>query len=122
VLLGQAEPAKINVDAMQARLSDPANAAVAKSLKTVGFPSAMDLLSTYAGRGAELAPWLLNAQINQDLNMRLQYLAGMGLNFDRPVVIYNDILRYRRFPEDICSGSDERMAQLRFQVMAAGTK
>jgi spermidine synthase len=122
VLLGQAEPAKINVDAMQARLSDPANAAVAKSLKTVGFPSAMDLLSTYAGRASELAPWLLNAQINQDLNMRLQYLAGMGLNFDRPVVIYNDILRYRRFPEDIFSGSDERMAQLRFQVMAAGTK
>jgi spermidine synthase len=122
VLLGQAEPAKINVDAMQARLSDPANAAVAKSLKTVGFPSAMDLLSTYAGRGSELAPWLLNAQINQDLNMRLQYLAGMGLNFDRPVAIYNDILRYRKFPEDIFSGSDERMAQLRFQVMAAGTK
>jgi spermidine synthase len=122
VLLGQAEPAKINVDAMQARLSDPANAAVAKSLKTVGFPNAVDLLSTYAGRGSELAPWLVNAQINQDLNMRLQYLAGMGLNFDRPVVIYNDILRYRKFPEDIFSGSDERMAQLRFAVMAAGSK
>ncbi len=122
VLLGQAEPAKINVDAMQARLSDPANAAVAKSLKTVGFPNAVDLLSTYAGRGSELAPWLVNAQINQDLNMRLQYLAGMGLNFDRPVVIYNDILRYRKFPEDIFSGSDERMAQLRFAVMAAGSR
>jgi spermidine synthase len=122
VLLGQAEPTKVNVDAMQARLDNPANVAVARSLGTVGFRSAVDLLSTYAGRASGLTPWLADAQVNEDLNMRLQYLAGMGLNFDRPAVVYSDILRYRVFPEDIFSGSDERMAQLRFAVMAGGQK
>jgi spermidine synthase len=119
VLLGQAEPAKINVDAMEKRLID--QKAVARSLSSVGFMNASELLATYAGRGPELAQWLANAQVNEDLNMRLQYLAGMGLNFDRPGMIYGDILRYRRFPEDIFSGSDEKMAQLRFMI-AAGTK
>jgi spermidine synthase len=122
VLLGQAEPAKINVDAMQARLDSPDQKAVARSLSTVGFPNAISLLSTYAGRASGLAPWLVNAQINEDLNMRLQYLAGMGLNFDRPVVLYDDILRYRTFPEDLFSGSDDHMAQLRFAIAAAGSK
>jgi spermidine synthase len=113
---------KINVDAMQARLDNPDQKAVARSLATVGFPNAITLLSTYAGRASGLAPWLANAQINGDLNMRLQYLAGMGLNFDRPVVIYDDILRYRTFPEDLFSGSDERMAQLRLAIAAAGSR
>jgi spermidine synthase len=122
VLLGQVEPLKVNVDAMQQRLDSPEQAAVARSLKAVGFTSAISLLSTYAGRASELRPWLANAQINEDLNMRLQYLAGMGLNYDRPVVIYNDILRYRTFPEEIFSGSDDRMAQLRFAIAAAGSK
>jgi spermidine synthase len=122
VLLGQAEPLKINVDAMQQRLDRPDEQAVARSLKAVGFTDAVSLLSTYAGSGAGLAPWLANAQINGDLNMRLQYLAGMGLNYDRPVIIYDDILRYRTFPEDLFSGSDERMAQLRFAIAAAGSK
>ena len=88
----------------------------------MGFPTRSRLLSTYAGRASDLAPWLANAQINQDLNLRLQYLAGMGLNFDRPVVIYDDMLRYRTFPADIFSGSDARMAQLRFAIAAAGSR
>jgi spermidine synthase len=122
VLLGQVEPLKINVDAMQQRLDRPDEQAVARSLKMVGFPNAIDLLSTYAGRASELAPWLANAQINGDLNMRLQYLAGLGLNYDRPVVIYGDILRYRTFPEDIFSGSDDHLAQLRLAIAAAGSR
>ncbi len=122
VLLGQMEPVKINVDAIQARLDDPGKTAVARSLRAVGFSSAVDLLATYAGRASGIAPWLKDAQINTDLNMRLQYLAGMGLQFDKPVVIYNDILRYRVFPEDIFSGSDDRMAQLRFSVGTPGPK
>jgi spermidine synthase len=120
VLLGQAEPTKINVDALQQRLDQPAYASVAKSMQGVGFRSAVDLLSTYAGRAQDLAPWLRDAQINEDLNMRLQYLAGMGLNYDRPVVLYKDILSFRRFPEDIFSGSADHMAALRFAIASAG--
>jgi len=114
VLLGQAEPTHINIDAMQERLARPENARVAQSLGSVGFRSALDLLATYAGRATDLAPWLAHAEINDDLSMRLQYLAGMGLNFDRPVAIYSSMLEYRRFPGDLFSGSDAAVSSLRF--------
>jgi spermidine synthase len=119
VLLGQVEPAKIDVDALQQRLQRPEYASVARSMQAVGFRSAVDLLATYAGRAQELAPWLRDAQVNEDLNMRLQYLAGMGLNVDRPGAIYNYILAFRRFPEDIFAGSDDHMAALRFAIASA---
>ncbi len=48
--------------------------------------------------------------------MRLQYLAGMGLNFDQPVAIYNDMLALRRFPSELFSGSEERINALRFAL------
>jgi spermidine synthase len=116
VLLGQAEPLKIDLDALDARWTAPENVRVAESMGAVAFRSPLDLLTTYAGRASDLTPWLVNAQINDDMTMRLQYLAGMGLNFDRPAVIYNDILTFRRFPEDIFTGSGPRIAALRFAL------
>lgn len=113
VLLGQADPsAKINVDELQQRLDRPEHEFVARSLFDVGFRSAVDLLGTYAGRDSDLAPWLEGAAINQDLNLRLQYLAGMGLNFNRPIVIYDQILRYRRLPGDLFVGSEPALQAL----------
>lgn len=116
VLLGQAEPSHIDVDAMDRRLMQPENAAIARSLGSVGFRSAVDVLATYAGRASDLAPWLAHAEINDDLSMRLQYLAGMGLNFDQPGPIYTSMLNYRRWPQDLFSGSDERIAALRLAL------
>src|SRR5678815_2494538 len=46
VLLGQAEPTKIGVDAMQARLDRADYAKVRESLQVVGFSSALSLLET----------------------------------------------------------------------------
>ena len=40
---------------------------------------AASLLTTYGGQARDLAPWLADAEINRDSNLRLQYLAGMGL-------------------------------------------
>jgi spermidine synthase len=116
VLLGQAEATHINLDAMQERLGKPENQRVARSLEAVTFRSALDLMATYAGRATDLTPWLAHADINDDLSMRLQYLAGMGLNFDRPVVVYNDMLGYRKFPGDLFSGSDANVSAVRFAI------
>jgi spermidine synthase len=91
---------------------------VRESLRQVGFRSAVDLAATYAGDGRDLAPWLKHAQINRDHNLRLQYLAGMGLNNGAAPFIYNDMLRYRRFPERLLAGSDPGMAALR-KLLAA---
>ncbi len=112
VLLGQVEPLQVNVDALQDRWSRTEYARVTQSLGAVNFHSATDVLATYAGRASDLKPWLAGADINDDMSMRLQYLAGMGLNFDDPGSIYADILRYRRFPRELITGSGQRVRPL----------
>jgi spermidine synthase len=104
VLLGQNRPGPINVDALQARLDQAGYAPVSASLGEVGFHSAVELLATYAGRARDLQPLLAHAQINGDLNMRLQYIAGLGLNSMAFQRTYKEILKYRRFPEDLLVG------------------
>jgi len=113
VIVGQNGPARIDVDEWERRLASPNYAAVRDSLREVGFRSAIDLLSTYAGQAPDLEPWLRNAQINHDRNLRLQYLAGLGMLNNGASYILDDLLRYRRFPRGLFTGSDERMRQLR---------
>ena len=120
VLVGKVEPIKIDVDAVQARLERPEFARVAQSLAEIGIHSAVDLFANYAGRAADLGGWLADATINRDRNLRLQYLAGMGLNLYENAAIYDDILVHRKFPEDIFSGSEERLGQLRAAVQRFG--
>ena len=113
VLLGQVGPMQIDVDGLQQRLDRPDHSAVVQSLKDVGFGSAVDLLATYAGQGADLQPWLKGAEINRDRNLRLQYLAGMGINAGNSGSIYADMLRYRKYPEKLFTVANERGRALR---------
>jgi spermidine synthase len=112
VLVGQVEPLRIDLDAIENRLASPAYAGVAQSLRDVGFPSAVQLLATYAGRPSDLGEWLRGAIINRDRDLRLEYLAGMGMNLFANERIYADMLTYRRFPENLFVGSDARMQAL----------
>ena len=109
VLLGSADPVSL---LMWTRCSgvwtSPAYAAVSASLAEVGFHSAVDLLATYAGSASDLAPMIANAQINDDLNMRLQYMAGLGLNSVTAPQVYREVLSYRKFPEDLLVGQRRR--------------
>jgi spermidine synthase len=116
VLFGQLEGAKINVDAVQARLTDPANAAVAKSLSEVGINSAVDLFGTYAGRRTDMKNWLSDAQINTDRNLKLQYLAGLGLNLYQSDAIYKAMIREAKYPDDLFEGSPETLTALRGKI------
>jgi len=115
VLLGQVgdQPIRINVDEIQAKLNRPEYAPVVKSLRDIGFYSAVDLFSSYGGRAVDLKEWLKDANINRDRNLRLQYLAGLGLNLYESGPIYSEILRYRKFPEDMFIGSPQTIAALR---------
>ena len=116
VLLGRAEPMKIDVDELVRRLERSDHLAVAQSLAEVKFASALELLSTYAGQGPDLKDWLRAAQINTDRNLRLQYLAGMGLNAYQGTPIYKEIVSYRTFPENLFIASPERKLQLRAKI------
>src|SRR5262249_43608254 len=113
VLLGQPDGSRIDVDAIQKRLDDSKYSGVRDSLADVQFNSAFELMATYAGRASDLAPMLAGAEINRDLNMRLQYIAGWGLNAVTSAKIYRELLSYQRFPNDLLTGTDERMDALR---------
>jgi spermidine synthase len=86
---------------------------VAASLTEVGFESPLDLLATYAGAAADLQPWLVDAEINRDRNLRLQYLAGVGAgNYDE-ALIYSEMVLYRRYPDKIFVASAHSTGELK---------
>lgn len=115
VLLGKAEDdLKIDIDLMQERLASDPYQAVAASLAEVGFNSAIDLLATYSGRAGDLQNWLRDAQINRDSNLRLQYLAGLGMDSKEGDVIHQKLLDSFQFPQDLFIGS--RQAKLDLDV------
>ena len=123
VLLGQVNPTKIDVDAIQAKLQRPEYSPVAQSLREIGMSSAVDLFATYAGRKPDLQAWLKDAQINHDRNLRLQYLAGLGLNLYQADVIYADMLRnVSKMPEDLFIASEPTKQRLYSAIMTAQGK
>jgi spermidine synthase len=113
VLTGQAEPFAIDIDEMQARLERPDHAEVAQSLREVGFASAVDVLSSYAGSRADLAPWLRDAVINRDRNLRLQYLAGLGATLQQSGPIYAEMVRQVTFPAGLFRGAPASIQAVR---------
>ena len=126
VLFGSIDPLRIDVDELQGWFD--AHPKVKTSLTDAGFGAAaghdvaLDLLSTYAGRASDLRDWMQGAQINTDRNLRLQYLAGMGLNASQATLIFRGILGYYRFPRDIFVGSPEQVEKLRSAMVQVGRK
>ena len=109
VLFGQLEDGKIDVDAVQARLNDPANAPITNSLREIGINSAVELFGTYAGQRSDMAGWLKDGIINTDRNLKLQYLAGLGLNLYRSDAIYKAMINESKYPEGLFVGSPETL-------------
>jgi spermidine synthase len=119
VLMGTVEPLQIDVDEIQAKLNRPEYAPVARSLSEVGLGSAVDLFSTYAGRGSDLGGWTKDAIINRDRNLKLQYLAGLGLNLYQSDRIYSDMLLHAKYPDGLFTGSEATMQALREGIARA---
>ncbi len=112
VLFGQAGLTRIDVDEVQKRLNNPEFIHVAQSLREVGFKSAINLFSTFAGYAPQLEEWLQDVQINSDRNLRLQYLSGMSVNYFMNAEILDEILQYYSFPDNIFRGSDQSILEL----------
>jgi spermidine synthase len=120
VLLGQVEGTHVNLDELQARLKRPEYAPIVKSLGEIGMMSIVDLFATYAGSAEDLKGWLADAQINRDRNLRLQYLAGRGLNLYQAGEIFAEMLPFAKEPPpDLFAGSHELVSSLRQKIRAA---
>ena len=122
VLLGSPGPLRVRMDDIDSRLRSPEYQPVAMSLDEIGIHSALQLLATYGGRGSDLHPWLKNAEINRDRNLRLQYLAGLGLNLRQSALIYNGMVGLRRFPDDVFVGTDAQKSMLQSAIEGGGTE
>jgi spermidine synthase len=66
-----------------------------------------------------LEEWLRGAAINRDRNLRLQYLAAVGLNSYRSEAIYNQLVAYRRFPDSLFVANDAWKTRLRASMPGA---
>jgi spermidine synthase len=113
VLLGQVEPTTINLDELQEKLQRPEYQPVAQSLAEIGMYNVIDLFANFAGNKTQLQPWLADAAINRDRNLKLQYLAGLGVHLYQSDLIYANMLRHADYPEGLFVGSDEMITQLR---------
>ena len=116
VLLGQADGTTVNIDEIEARLSRPEYAPVKRSLADIGMNSAVDLFATYAGSATDMQPWLKDAQINRDRNLRLEYLAGRGLNLYKSGEIYAEMLPFAQDPQGVFTGSDAVLQELHGKI------
>lgn len=112
VMLGQAEPLVIDVDALQQRFDRADHRRVRHALYGLGLGSAIDLLSTYTGRYSDLKTWLAAAEINRDRNLRLQYLAGLQLESTTGADSYAEMLLHRKFPADMFRASPAQLQEL----------
>lgn len=64
----------------------------------------------------DLRPWLADAEINRDRNLRLQFLAAMANNvYDAG--IYEGMRGHWRFPEEMFTGAPESTEALRHIMM-----
>jgi spermidine synthase len=113
VLVGRKADTPIDVSALARRLERPDYARVAASLRTVGFDSALDLLSTFAADAETLAPWLAGAPRNTDTNLRLQYLAGAGLNVFAAAEIFGELAASDVTPSRLFTGTPAELEELR---------
>ena len=79
VLLGQNGDAKIDVDLIEQRLARPEVRGRSRSRsRRSGSTTASTCCRRLPAQGPQLQPWLADAQVNRDRNLRLQYLAGLG--------------------------------------------
>jgi len=113
VIIGMNDSPTIDVDEIQHRLERPDYRAVVRSLSEIGLNSGLELLATYAGGGPDLQAYLGDAQITTDRNMRLEYLAGAGMRNHLAGAIYQEILKYRVWPQWLFRGSPQRLDLLR---------
>jgi spermidine synthase len=112
VMLGGRDSVVIDINRIEQRLAAANYQPVVASLVEVGFTSSLQLFSTYATRASDLGPWTADAEINRDRNLRLQYLAGTGLNYYRGEEIFNSMIAGRRFPTTLFKADPAWLQQL----------
>lgn len=71
-------------------------------------------MSTFVADAESLEPWLAGAARNTDRNLRLQYLAGRGLNVFAAAETFAALVGSGpRFPDGLFTGTPAQLEELR---------
>lgn len=113
VLLGQSGPLRIDLDEMEQRVDFHGDSPMSQSLVGAGLDSPVALFATYAARREDLIEWLSVASINRDRNLRMQYLAGLGMDYDAAAAIFSSMTAGSRFPDGMFTSAEGRLDSLK---------
>jgi spermidine synthase len=111
VLVGSAEPLRLELPAIQRRISQ--TAPIDLSLRQVSINSVVDLLATYGTNGHDLAKWLAGTPVNRDFSLKLEYISGLALNRGEADPIYLHMVAGRSYPDGLFVGDPAMAAELR---------
>lgn len=110
VAMATREELTLDLDDVEAAIQQ--NPVLRGSLGEAQLGSALALLSTWAGDERTLAPFLADAEINVDVSLRLQYLAGLSLDVYRETEIYAALRKGAAPAEGFFVGNDRDVAEL----------
>lgn len=111
LILGSNEPFRLDLQEMD-RLITP-RGRIESSIREMQFDSADDVLTLYLADKANLREWLADAQLNSDMSMRLEYLAGSAAYTNEREEIFGQIVQFRRWPMDLFHGEESRLRWIR---------
>lgn len=101
------------IDASQLERGLAANPRVRDALSPIGMDSAIRILHAYGTNAHDLAPWLKDAEVNRDSNLRLEYLAALAVDHKDARSLYGEIDAYRRWPTAAVRLTPELVSELR---------
>jgi spermidine synthase len=114
VLVGGVEPLKLDVDAVQKRITN--NPKLYASLREVKISNAVDLFATYGTRGADMQKWLEGVPVNRDFSLKLEYISGLALNAGEADPIYLHMIAGRTYPNWTASQNAHTELRRRLQL------
>ncbi|MES1207610.1 MAG: fused MFS/spermidine synthase [Pseudomonadota bacterium] len=120
VLLGRAEPLRMDLLEIQARIDR--TPAIGQSLRDVKMGSAVDLLATYGASAHDMRSWYAKTPLNRDFSLKLEYISGLALNAKEADEIYEHMVAARTYPSGAFIAPPNLEAELRRRILGAANK
>ncbi|MDP7418476.1 MAG: fused MFS/spermidine synthase, partial [Gammaproteobacteria bacterium] len=122
VIIGGVDLSNIDFNAMHNMFFE--QPALRDSLRDIDILNSMDILKTYSGQRSDMEGWLKTAQMNLDMNLRLEYLAGAALNSQVQEEIFSKMVAEINYPSNLSRlvpGDEKRYRQWFQKRFTTGT-
>ena len=107
LVVGSNEPQIINLEEVD-QIAPPGSA-IEESVREMEFESVDDMLTLYVADKQSLKEWLVGAEINSDLSLRLEYLAGAAAFQNERETIFREVIAHRTWPQGLYQGEQARL-------------